>query len=75
MEQVFGLSNWSKFSRSGSFKSSAYRTSNRKYFFLTVEISHYSIITDRRNIFDQPIKNDVWTYEDTRKIATGQGDD
>ena len=27
------------------------------------------------NIFDQPIKNNKVTYENMRKIATGQGDD
>ena len=27
------------------------------------------------NFFDQPIKNDKVTYENIRKIATGQGDD
>ena len=29
---------------------------------------------DGKNVFDQPI-NDVKTYENIRKIATGQGDD
>ena len=28
-----------------------------------------------RNFFDQPIKNDLKTYYNIRKIATGQGDD
>ena len=27
------------------------------------------------NFFDKPIKNDKVTYENIRKIATGQGDD
>ena len=27
------------------------------------------------NIFDQPVKNNKVTYENIRKIATGQGDD
>ena len=30
---------------------------------------------DRRNFFDQPIKNDLKTYDNIRKIATGQSDD
>ena len=30
---------------------------------------------DGKNIFAQPIKNDKVTYENTRKIAAGQGDD
>ena len=29
---------------------------------------------DVRNFFDQPIKNDLKTYDNIRKIAAGQGD-
>ena len=32
-------------------------------------------MTNGRNFFDQPIKNDQITYDNIRKIATGQGDD
>ena len=30
---------------------------------------------DGKNVFDQPVKNDLVTYESIQKIATGQGDD
>ena len=30
---------------------------------------------DGKNFFDQPAKNDKITYENIRKITTGQGDD
>ena len=30
---------------------------------------------DGRNVFDQPIKNDLKIYDNIRKIETGQGDD
>ena len=30
---------------------------------------------DRRNFFDQPIKSDLKTYDNIRKIVNGQGDD
>ena len=30
---------------------------------------------DRRNFFDQPVKNNLRTYDNIRKIATNQGDD
>ena len=30
---------------------------------------------DRKNFFDKPVKNNKVTYENVRKIATGQGDD
>ena len=29
---------------------------------------------DEKNVFDQPAKYDKVTYENVRKIATGQGD-
>ena len=28
-----------------------------------------------KTFFNQPVKNDLTTYENTRKIATGQGND
>ena len=30
---------------------------------------------DRQNIFDQPVKNDLRTYDNSQKIATGSLDD
>ena len=30
---------------------------------------------DGRNFFDQPVKNDLKTNDNIRKIGTGQGDD
>ena len=30
---------------------------------------------DGRNFFDQSVKNDLMTYDNIQKIATGQGDD
>ena len=30
---------------------------------------------DGRNFFDQPLKNNLITYDNIRKISTGQGDD
>ena len=35
----------------------------------------YNVMNDGRNFFDQPLKNYLITYENIRKIATGQGDD
>ena len=32
-------------------------------------------MTDGKNFFDQPIKDNKATYENIRKIGTGQGDD
>ena len=39
-----------------------------------MEIKDYNMI-DGRKFFDQPIKNDLKTYDNIRKITTGQGDD
>ena len=30
---------------------------------------------DGKNVFDQPINSELKTYENIRRIATGQGDD
>ena len=32
------------------------------------------VVIDGRNFFDQTIKNDLRTYDNIHKIATGQGD-
>ena len=45
------------------------------YYLANVEIKDYNIMINGENFFDQPIKNNKVTYENIRKIATGQGDD
>ena len=39
------------------------------------KLKDYNIMINGENFFDQPIKNNEVTYENIRKIATGQGDD
>ena len=51
------------------------RTSDDQYYLPTVEIKDYNIMINGENFFDQPIKNRGVTYDNIRKIATGQGDD
>ena len=58
-----------------AFENDRQRTSAKGYYFPTVEIKDYNIMINGENIFDQPIKNNKVTYENIRKIATGQGDD
>ena len=58
-----------------AFEDDAQRTSNEKYYLPNVEIKDYNVMIDRKNFFDQPIKNDKITYDSIRKIATGHGDD
>ena len=58
-----------------SFENENGRTSHSEYNFPKVEIKIYTIKIDSKNIFDQPINNETNSYENIRKVATGQGDD
>ena len=58
-----------------AFEDDAQRISNKRYYIPNVEIKDYNVMIDGKNFFDQPVKNDKVTYENIRKIATGQGDD
>ena len=58
-----------------SFENDAHRGRCKQYFLPAVKVKDYNVMTDGKNFFDQPVKNDSVTYENIRKIATGQGDD
>ena len=58
-----------------AFESDTLRTSHSGYYLPNVEIKNYNVMINGENFFDQPIKNNKATYENIRKIATGQGDD
>ena len=58
-----------------AFEDDAQRTSNKRYYLPNVEIKDYNTMIDGKNFYDQPVKNNKITYENIRKIATGQGDD
>ena len=58
-----------------TFENDDHRSSTRRYNLPTVEIKDYNIMINGENVFDQPIKNNKVTYENIRKIASGQGDD
>ena len=58
-----------------AFENDAQRTSAKRYYLPNVEIKDYNIMINGENFFDQPIKNNKVTYENIRKVATGQGDD
>ena len=51
------------------------RTSKKRYCIPNVEIKNYNALIEGKNVFDEPVKNNKVTYENIRKIATGQGDD
>ena len=58
-----------------SFENEDDRTSDSTFYLPKVEIKDYNVIIDGKNFFDQPINSMTKTYENIRKIATGQGDD
>ena len=58
-----------------SFENTTGRTVHTKYYLPTAEIEDYNVTIDGQNIFDQPVKNNLRTYDNIRKIAIGQGDD
>ena len=57
------------------FKNATYRTVNIKYYLPTVERKYDYISIDAENGFDEPVKNNLRTYDYIPKLATGQGDD
>ena len=58
-----------------SFENENDRTLHSTYYLPKVELKDYNVMIDGRNFFDQPINSMTKTYENIRKIATGQGDD
>ena len=58
-----------------AFENDDQRISNKRYYLPNVEIKDYNVMIDGKNFFDQPINSNLKTYENIRKIATGQGDD
>ena len=58
-----------------AFEGDDNRTAHDSYYLPTVEIKYYNIMINGENFFDQQIKNNKVTYENIRKIATGQEND
>ena len=58
-----------------AFENDNHRRSDERYYLPTVGIKDYNIMINGENFFDQPIKSNKVTYDNIRKIATGQGDD
>ena len=58
-----------------AFEDDEQRTSHSGYYLPNVEIKDYNIMINGENFFNQPIKNNKVTYENIRKITTGQRDD
>ena len=58
-----------------SFKNENDRASHSTYHLPKVEINDYNVMIHDKNVFDQPINSMNKTYENIKKLATGQGDD
>ena len=58
-----------------AFENDTQRASTKGYYLPNEEIKNYNVMINGENVFDQPRKNNKITYENIRKIATGQGDD
>ena len=58
-----------------SFEDRREQESYKQYFLPSVEIKDYNVMINGRNLFDEPVKNDLRTYNNIKKIAIGQGDD
>ena len=58
-----------------SFENGNDKTSHSTYYPPKVEKKDYNVIIDGKNFFDQPINSYLKTYENIRRIATGEGDD
>ena len=58
-----------------AFEDDAQRISNKRCYLPNVEMEDYNVMIDVKNVFDQTVKKDKVTYENIRKIATGQRDD
>ena len=58
-----------------SFENITDRTVLTQNYLPTVEIKDYNVMIDGQIFFDKPVKNNLRTYDNIRKIVTGQGDD
>ena len=58
-----------------AFENHTQRTSAKGHYLPNLEIKSYNVMINGEKFFDLSIKNNKVTYENSRKIATGQGDD
>ena len=46
-----------------------------EYILPKLEIKEFNVLNDQKNFFNVPVKSSMKTYDNIRKIATGQGND
>ena len=44
-----------------------------EYILPKLEIKEFNVLNDQKNFFNVPVKSSMKTYDNIRKIATGQG--
>ena len=57
-----------------NFENKDDRTVHTKYYLPIIEIKDYIVMIDGRSFSDQPVRNNLITCDNIRKISTGQGD-
>ena len=57
------------------FENEGYKKVHTGYYLPKVEIKDPDVMIDGKNFFDQTVKSVMRTYDNIRKIATGQRDD
>ena len=58
-----------------SFENEAQPTSYKRYYLPTRTIKNLNVMVNGQNFIGQLTRNNLITYDNIRKIATGQGDD
>ena len=53
----------------------ATRNGQRKYYLPRIDLKIYNAIIDGRNVYDNPIKNDIEKYRELKKVMIGKGED
>ena len=46
-----------------------------EYILPKLEIKEFNVLNDQKNFFNVPVKSSMKTYDNIRKIATGQGNE
>ena len=58
-----------------TFNTNDNRTGHSRYYLPNAKLEDYNLMIDRRNFCDQPINNDIKTYENIQTITTGPRDE
>ena len=51
------------------------RNGQRKYYLPRIDLDKYNVIIDGRNVYDNPIKNNIEKYRELKKVMIGKGED